>query len=76
MSNWDPAVTNASPGAEPKSDEAKRLLKQEQDAIENAREDYDRVPDATPPASADTFESPAEGETEPTHVGQRESDRR
>lgn len=71
-----PVTSAADPADKPKTDEAKRLGEQERDAVENARDGYGDTPSVNPPASSDTFESPARGGTEPTHVPATGADKR
>ena len=71
-----PVSSPTTPSDKPRSDEAKRLMEQERDAIENAREGYDDKPVDTPLTGKETFDETARHGTEPTHVPSTDSDRR
>jgi|GEM_PF-3177313 len=68
--------SSTTPADKPKTDEAKRLMEQEQDAIENARDGYGDKPLDVSPVGKETFRETSQGGTEPTHVPTRQSDRR
>lgn len=70
------AHSPATPAKQPESDEAKRLLEQERDAIDNAREGYDDVPGLVTTDRPERTLKPETGGTEPTHVPSTDSDRR
>ena len=71
-----PVSSPTTPSDKPRSDEAKRLMEQERDAIEKAREGYDDKPVDTPLTGKETFDETARHGTEPTHVPSTGSDRR
>ena len=71
-----PVSSPSTPSDKPRSDEAKRLMEQERDAIENTREGYRDKPVNTPPAGKETFDETSRGGTEPTHVPSTGTDRR
>jgi hypothetical protein len=71
-----PVSSPTTPSDKPRSDEAKRLMEQERDAIGNAREGYDDKPVDTPLTGKETFDETARHGTEPTHVPSTGSDRR